>query len=151
HSRVECVGCGYCALGCAYDRKNDALTLYVPAASRAGAVLLPQCAAQAVETRNGRASAVRAGLQPDDGNPAQVRVEARVVVLAAGAIASPQLWLRSGLPDSGRHVGRHLHLHPQVAMQAHFAEKIEGWNGVPQSYAVDQFLRGEPGGGGFWL
>lgn len=151
HSRVECVGCGFCALGCAYDRKNDALTAVLPAALRAGAALLPRCAVESIERHGAQASGVRASLQRDDGRSVAVAVQARAVVLAAGAVGSPRLWLRNGLPDGGRHAGRHLHLHPQVVVQAEFEEVIEGWNGVPQTFAVDQFVRSEPGGGGFWI
>jgi choline dehydrogenase-like flavoprotein len=152
HSRIDCVGCGYCALGCAYDRKNDGLTVYLPAAVAAGALLLPQCRVESVEPRGGQGVAsVRAALQRDDGKAVAVSVQARAVVLAAGAVASPQLWLQSRLADSVRQVGRHLHLHPQVAVHAVFGEKIEAWNGVPQAYVVDHFLRTEVGGGGFSL
>lgn len=151
HSRAGCVGCGFCALGCAYDRKNDALTVLLPAAERAGATIVPQCRAEAIETSGGRASGVRAVVVRDDGTLVPLSVRAREVVLAAGAVASPQLWLRSGLPDAQRQAGRHLHLHPQVIVQAVFDQPIEGWQGVPQSLVVDQFLRAEPGGGGFLL
>jgi len=151
HSRVECVGCGYCSLGCAYDRKNDALTRYLPAASRAGALLVPQCAVQMIEVKNGRAVAVGGNLWREDGRRIPMRVSARAVVLAAGAVGSPRLWLRNRLPDTNRNVGRHLHLHPQVVVQALFEQRIEGWNGVPQCFVVDQYVRDEPSGGGFWL
>lgn len=151
HSRVACVGCGYCALGCAYDRKNDALTVLLPAAERAGAVLVPQCRADVIEREGGRVAGVRAVVGGDGQAPSVVTVRAKTVVLAAGAVASPQLWLRSGLPDPHRQVGRHLHLHPQVIVQAVFDEEIAGWQGVPQAFVIDHFLRAEPGGGGFLL
>jgi choline dehydrogenase-like flavoprotein len=151
HSRVDCVGCGFCALGCAYDRKNDALTVHLPAASRAGAVVLPQCRADTIEVREGRVAAVRCEVARDDGRVVPLAIEARAVVLAAGAIASPRIWLRSQLPDAHRQVGRHLRLHPQVVVQGIFDDEIEGWAGVPQSYVIDHFLGTEVGGGGFLM
>jgi choline dehydrogenase-like flavoprotein len=151
HSRVDCVGCGFCALGCAYDRKNDALTAFLPAASAAGAQILPQCAVESIETAGGRATGARGTVVDDSGRRVSVRVAAKAVVLAAGAVGSAQLWRRSRLPDANRQVGAHLHLHPQVMVQAVFDDAIEGWNGVPQTYVVDHFLSAEPEGGGFLL
>lgn len=151
NSRIDCVGCGFCALGCAYDRKNDALTVYLPAASRAGATIVPRCRVERIEQRDGKVAGVSAQVQVSAAESAELSVAAPVVVLAAGALGSAQLWMQSGLPDPFRQIGRHLHLHPQVVVQARFDEPIEGWSGVPQSWAVDQFVRLEPGGGGFWL
>ena len=56
HNRTDCLGCGYCALGCTYDRKGDMLTTYVPAASRAGALIVPDCQVTQVVTQNARAA-----------------------------------------------------------------------------------------------
>ena len=66
--------------------------------------------------------------------------EVRAVVLAAGAINSPQLWLKSGLPNANRRVGKNLHLHPAVFVGGIFEEMIDGHLGIPQSYYIDEFL-----------
>jgi choline dehydrogenase-like flavoprotein len=34
HNRRECLGCGYCSIGCAYERKGDALATHLGEASR---------------------------------------------------------------------------------------------------------------------
>jgi choline dehydrogenase-like flavoprotein len=68
----------------------------------------------------------------------RVEVEAPVVVLAAGAVASPDLLLRSGL--GGPEVGRHLHLHPSVMMAGYWPEPIHAYRGIPQSYYIDEFI-----------
>jgi choline dehydrogenase-like flavoprotein len=62
------------------------------------------------------------------------------VVLAAGAINSPQLWLKSRLPNANRRVGKNLHLHPAAFVGGVFNETINGHLGIPQSYYIDQFL-----------
>jgi choline dehydrogenase-like flavoprotein len=66
-------------------------------------------------------------------------VRARVVVLAAGAIGSPDLLLRSGIGDPA-HVGRHLHLHPSVMAAGIWDEPLHAYRGIPQSYYVDAFI-----------
>jgi choline dehydrogenase-like flavoprotein len=139
HNRIDCVGCGYCALGCVYDRKGDALTEFLPAASRHGAIIIPSCRVEHVEVRDGRAVGVR-GTCVRNGTPHSVTVRAETVVLAAGAIESPALWLRSQLPNTYRQVGRNLHLHPEVVIGAVFDEEITGWHGIPQSVIIDEFL-----------
>jgi len=141
HNRVDCVGCGFCALGCAYDRKSDALTVHVATASRHGATIVPGCRVERIETRDGAASGVSGRFLRTRGDtPRALHVRAGTVVLAAGAVASPALWLRSQLPNPYQQVGRNLHLHPQVVVGAVFGEEIAGWRGIPQSVIVDEFL-----------
>lgn len=152
HNLVNCLGCGYCALGCAYDRKADALTIQLRQASQHGAVIVPDCRVEQVTTAGSRVSGVTGTFRRAGAAPATLSVRAKVVVLAAGAIASPQIWLRSRLPNTNRQVGRNLHLHPQVLVAGIFDEEIAGWRGIPQSVVVDQFL-GESNAteGGFLL
>ena len=69
-----------------------------------------------------------------------LHVQSKVVVLAAGAINSPQLWLKSRLPNANQRVGRNLHLHPAVFVGGIFNETINGHLGIPQSYYIDEFL-----------
>jgi choline dehydrogenase-like flavoprotein len=75
----------------------------------------------------------------DAGEPSgSIEITAKVVVLAAGAIASPDLLLRSGL--GGPHVGRHLHLHPSVMAAGFWDEPLHAYRGIPQSYYIDEFI-----------
>ena len=141
HNRIECLGCGYCALGCTYDRKADALTVHLPAASQRGAIIIPSCRVERVTIADGHATGITGRfLRSHSGKPFALQVRAQTVVLAAGAIGSPALWLRSQLPNTYRQVGRNLHLHPTVAVGALFNEEIAGWRGIPQAVIVDQFL-----------
>ena len=142
HNRTGCVDSGYCALGCTYDRKGDMLTTYVPAASRAGAVIIPDCEARQIVTHAGRAAGVD-GLfnRSRTGTRYALKVRAKVVVLAAGAINSPRLWQASSLPDPAQAVGRNLRLQPNVVVSALYPEVITAWRGIPQGYVVDEFLR----------
>ena len=139
HNRVDCVGCGFCALGCAYDRKGDALTVHLPAASGHGAVIVPSCRVERVEQTAGRVQGVSGRFMRARAQFA-LRVRAPVVVLAAGAIGSPALWLRSQLPDRHKQVGHNLHLHPEVLLAARYPAPIAMWQGIPQALIVDEFL-----------
>jgi choline dehydrogenase-like flavoprotein len=152
HNRIDCLGCGYCALGCAYDRKTDALATHLRWASQRGALIVPDCRVEAITTDGSRATGVSGTFLRGGSAGRKLTLHAPVVVLAAGAIGSPRLWLGSRLPNPHRQVGRHLHLHPQVLVAGVFVEKVEGWRGIPQSVVVDEFFaRNGANGGGFLL
>jgi choline dehydrogenase-like flavoprotein len=139
HNREGCVKAGYCILGCSYDAKQSMLVTYVPRADRAGARIYANARAEKIEAEGGRVRRVLGRVVDHDGSPrGSVEVSAPVVVLAAGAVASPDLLLRSGL--GGDAVGRHLHLHPSVLVSGFFDEEIHAYRGIPQSFYVDEFI-----------
>lgn len=140
HNREGCVKSGYCILGCSYDAKQSMLVTYIPRASAAGARIYTHARAERIEADGGGTRRVLGSVVDLDGMPrASIEVKARAVVLAAGAVASPDLLLRSGL--GGAHVGRHLHLHPSVMAAGFFDEDIHAYRGIPQSYYVDEFIQ----------
>jgi len=59
------------------------------------------------------------------------------VIAAGGALGTPELLLRSGL--GGGQVGRNLHIHPACWVGARYPEEVRGWDGVMQSYYIDQW------------
>jgi len=147
HNRDDrCIGSGFCELGCAYDGKRNALRVLIPDAMRRGATVLSDARVERVEHDGTRASAVSGALLDGNAIPrGTFRVEARAVCLAGSAIGSAALALRSALPDPHQQAGRHLHIHPGVAVAGRFADPIEGWHGIPQSYECTEFLDLRPG------
>jgi choline dehydrogenase-like flavoprotein len=130
------------------------LTTYVPSASRAGALIVPDCQVLQVVTQQGRAvGATGVFRRSRTGEAYTLKVKAEIVVLAAGAINSPRLWRQSRLPDPADEVGRNLRLQPQVVVTALYPEPVEGWKGIPQGYVVDEFLTpgGRSAGSGYLL
>jgi choline dehydrogenase-like flavoprotein len=123
-----CVGSGVCAFGCPAGAKQHAGEVYVPAAERAGARVMPGRRVRRVLMKGGRAAGVEA---------AGVRVLAPRVIVAAGTIHTPLLLARSGI----RHpvLGRNLSLHPASAVWGLMDETVDLARGVPQSYFVDEF------------
>jgi choline dehydrogenase-like flavoprotein len=141
HNREGCVKSGYCILGCSYDAKQSMLVTYVPKAARAGARVYADARAERIEVANGRvAGVVGRVVDPAGRVGARLSVRAPVVVLSAGAVASPDLLLRSGIANRSGHVGRGLHLHPSVMVAGFFDEDIHAYRGIPQSYYVDEFI-----------
>lgn len=151
HNRIECSGCGYCMLGCAYDRKNNAALTYVPRAIAAGARILADAAVERIEGRAG-ARRVVCTLLDADGRPTGrwAVIEAKVVLVGAGALETPALLLRSGLGN--RRVGHGLRLHPAATVLARFADDVVAWRGLPQSVLVEEYASFfDDGRGGFLL
>ena len=103
HNREGCVQSGYCILGCSYDAKQSMLVTYVPA-RRAGRGAHLRRRARGADRGRGRpacAACSAASSSPTARARGSIEVEPRVVVLAAGAVASPDLLLRSGLAGGG--------------------------------------------------
>ena len=146
HNRGDCPTCGArCLFGCPNSKsiqtkpvrtgKQSMAVTYIPLALAAGARLYSNCMAERIHVERKKAVGVSARLPSGT-----LEVQSKVVVLAAGAINSPQLWLKSRLPNANRRVGKNLHLHPAVFVGGIFNETIDGHLGIPQSYYIDQFL-----------
>jgi choline dehydrogenase-like flavoprotein len=91
----DCLGCGYCNIGCAYGKKLSALDWTLPRAQREfpGRVrILPDCFVERVVARDGRVRDVKARLA--DGRKLTVTARS-AVVLSAGALASSIILQRS--------------------------------------------------------
>lgn len=150
HNRASCSACGYCMLGCAYNRKYNAAISLLPGAIAAGASIIADASALRIEGGAG-ARRVICELRNAEGQPTGriATVEADRVILAAGALDSPALLLRSGL--GGSRAGRGLRLHPAAAVSGVFAEPVIAWRGLPQAVIVDEFSSFERDGYGGWL
>jgi choline dehydrogenase-like flavoprotein len=143
-----CWNLGSCGMGCPTNAKQSMLVTTLPVALDRGATLLVETRAERFEIQGDRIAAlhckaVRSNGQVEPGAPA-VRVVARHYVLAAGAINSPAVLLRSGLADPHRRVGARTFLHPVVLSAATFAQEVAGWQGAPQTIYSDHFLDVDP-------
>jgi choline dehydrogenase-like flavoprotein len=58
-------------------------------------------------------------------------------VLCAGAVGTPELLLRQGI--GGASTGRNLHVQPATWVGGVFDEEVRGWEGVMQSWHVDEW------------
>ncbi|RME03505.1 MAG: FAD-dependent oxidoreductase, partial [Deltaproteobacteria bacterium] len=139
HNRVGCAGLGICLLGCPLDAKRNTRFVAIPEAMKEGARFFVRARAVRIEDAHKEIKRVHvAALDPKGYHEeASLILRARVVILAANAIASAQLLLRSGIGND--HVGRHLMLQPQLPITAEFDEEVRFFRGIPQTYAVTEF------------
>lgn len=145
----NCFGSGFCTIGCAYDAKQSAALTWIPLASAAGARIQADARVERILHTGGRATGVEGVLLGPDRRPkGRLRVDADIVLVAGGAIRTPALLLRSGVPDPGGQIGRNLHLHPGTPVVGHFPDQdVNSWDGILQGYHVSEFswpLAGHP-------
>ncbi len=134
----NCVQCSSCPYGCAIDAKRGMHVSYLPRAVAAGARLRTGVEAQRVIVEDGRAVGVACSARDGGARRRPFTVRARRAVIAAGgSLGTPELLLRSGL--GGSQVGRNLRIHPACWVGARYEEEVRGWDGVMQSYYVDQW------------
>jgi choline dehydrogenase-like flavoprotein len=138
----NCPGSGYCNIGCPFGTKLSMLDKVLPEGQQRFGVerlqILPECRAERIETRNGRAEAVLARLS--DGR--RLRVEARTVVVSAGAIASSWLLMESKIAK-GR-AGRGVCFNMGSPITADFDDVLDSFDGVQISHYLQP-----PAGSGF--
>jgi choline dehydrogenase-like flavoprotein len=149
-----CEGCGYCNLVCAFLRKNSVLQTMLPAAWRSAAAgwgklaVLTGRRAVAIEgtLKKKRFQAQSIALRRRTGGPREI-LRARKIVVAAGAIASSGLLLRSdGLNDLGLPLGERFSFNFGSPVHADFGAEVRAYDGLQIAHYVQP-----PAGEGFVL
>jgi choline dehydrogenase-like flavoprotein len=138
-----CVGCGSCGTGCPTGAKLSVAKTFIPMSEKLGARYVTRARVESFLGTGARPIGVVADLLqgPDDTVIGQLTVRAPVVVLAGGAIQSPNLLLRNGLGNE--HTGNHLHVHLATGCIGMAPSDIRGWRGIPQGFYSDEFLESD--------
>ncbi|HJQ85813.1 MAG TPA: GMC oxidoreductase, partial [Candidatus Binatia bacterium] len=111
----------------------------IPRALAAGATLVTHARVDRVLFRGRRAVGVRGRFVGDDGRTrGRFRVDAPLVVLAAGARHTPGILKRSWLLS--RTIGRGLHTHPNAKVVGLFDRPFAPWIGTHQAFHIHHFL-----------
>ncbi|KAK6079302.1 Long-chain-alcohol oxidase FAO2-like protein 2 [Seiridium cupressi] len=144
--------CGWCHFGCGSSGKKGPAVSWLPAASKSGAqfiegldvseVLFDEStglrrATGIVGTWTSRGERGDLSVPVADRVKRSVRIRAKKVIVAAGALQSPLLLLRSGLKNS--QIGRNLHLHPCNYVLGRFEEDIQPWEGSSITSLCSEF------------
>ena len=138
-----CWNLGYCGMGCPTNAKQSMLVTTIPAALSAGATLVYRLRAERLVVRGDRIEALECAAMQKAGIhalPYRVRIRAKHFILAAGAIGTPALLLRSGAPDPHRLLGRRTFLHPTTVAAAVMDREVKGYTGAPQTIYSDHYL-----------
>lgn len=142
----DCALTGHCISGCKTDRKQSMLVTYLPWASELGATILSGTSAESFEISGRRVTAVLAVATDARGKQKPVRVEAGVVVVAAGAVQTPLLFQRNKLGNSSGQVGRNFACHPSLAVLGEHDKDIYAWVGATMTAQAGDFQNPLKGG-----
>lgn len=133
---VGCRGSGRCLQGCPHGAKLSVDRNLLLDAKHDGARILAGMRVDRV-LHDGRRAI---GVAGTSASGMRFDVLAKKVVLAASAIGTPTLLLKSGLGHGP--VGRHLTAHPGVSVTARFRDRVNNHRGATQGHEVTG-LRGE--------
>jgi len=140
---IGCRGSGECFTGCRNRAKQSMDVSYIPAAIALGARVLTSLRVTQVLANGRRAEGVAGRVvEPFTGRAgARFRVNARMVVLAAGCVGTPTILLKSGnLANGSGQVGQNLQFHPGVAITGVFPDRTHPEFGATQGYQSLQFI-----------
>jgi choline dehydrogenase-like flavoprotein len=145
YTDANCMSCGSCLQGCPTNAGKSTLNTYIHDAWAAGRLELRSDArVERVVTEDG----VATGVEYVDGDDASHVVDAGAVVVAAGTLNTPQVLLRSGMPDSASSalVGRNLGFHPVRLVYGLFDEPQDAHMVYPITAHAMARQRDEDGG-----
>ena len=147
---IDCIGCGFCGQGCAYDRKLGTMVTYVRDALRRNVQLVHHCDVDAIAFNahgservaggvRGTVRPTQSGSEPNSVAPGSIDIKAPLVIVSAGAIGTPALLQRSGHPDPHQVLGRGLILHPSLPIAAIFDRTLVNYRGITGAFYSDHF------------
>ncbi|HMB82806.1 MAG TPA: GMC family oxidoreductase [Terriglobales bacterium] len=142
-----CQGSSLCNLGCPNQAKQGTHRVQLPRAERNGVEVVTRCDVQRIENKK---ILVRVSEKPEGnrGEPStweagDYQIDAKVVVVCAGAVNSPALLLRSGFARSLPRLGHGFTCHPAFIMVAEHSRPITNAVGHPKSFYLDQFAESD--------
>jgi choline dehydrogenase-like flavoprotein len=138
---VNCMQCGFCHIGCHYETKQSVLVTYIHEALKkpdSDMRIYCNCYIENIIHRNGVVEGIEGNFVNIDGNKTyRIRVNAKIVIVSAGAIASSKLLLQNGIAQETAGIG--LCLHPGIEVIGDFDYEIKGNQGIPMAYTVHDF------------
>jgi choline dehydrogenase-like flavoprotein len=144
-NRNGCVHCTTCdTYACAIGAKNDLSVMVLPELIERGLTLKANTVATHLHATKGRIQRVEC---VDKKTGERLQFEAELVILSAGALASPQLLLASGLQamnPGGNVVGKYLMRHVNAIVFGIFPGKADKENRFHKQLAILDYYFGQP-------
>lgn len=142
-----CRGSSLCNLGCPNQAKQGTNRVQLPRAESNGVEVITRCEVLRIghKTIFARVHAKPAGGKGELSSwaPGEYQIDAKVIVVCAGAINSPALLMRSGLARELPRLGHGFTCHPAIIMVAEHDRTITNFVGHPKSFYLDQFAESD--------
>lgn len=137
----NCVGCGYCNIGCKWGKKLSMLNNILPQVQKELGTekckIIAGCEVLKLHTKGGKIISLTARF----GSGRKLEVLGKTFVVAAGAVSSSLLLQRSGIA-AGR-AGKRLSFNISSPITAVFQDEIHSYNGLQ----ISHYLRTSPNPG----
>jgi len=143
-----CALTGACLSGCVTDRKQSMLVTYLPWATAYGATIYSDTYVTQIKEQNGKVSVVKAEIKDrkTGQKKADMEIKAPMVILAAGAIQTPLILLRSKIANSSGQVGKNYACHPSLSVTGYIPNLNQDFYGAWHSMYVDEYTLPDKGG-----
>lgn len=153
YTDANCMRCGSCLQGCPTNAGKNSMNVYIhPPWAEGRLTLRAQCTVTRVVMEDRGSGPEATGVEYRDADGQLHAVAASVVVVAAGAMGTSHLLLRSGIREaagdspSSQQVGQHIGWHPARIMVGLFDEPQDAHRVYPISAHSMKFQRDEDGG-----
>jgi len=153
YTDVNCMKCGSCLQGCSTNAGKSTMNTYIHEATEADKLdLRAEAPVQRILFDEHEGGLEATGVEYIDAAGDDHTIEAGAVVVAAGALNTPQLLIRSGLVEAARNspssewIGRNLGLHPAAFVFGLFDEVQDAHRVYPITSHCLDFMRDEDGG-----
>jgi choline dehydrogenase-like flavoprotein len=151
---VNCMQCGFCHIGCHYETKQNVLVTYIHEALKQADSKMKiycNCEVEKIVYKNNDTDRNNSNhessnlvesvegffIDIDRNKSYRIRVNSRIVIVSAGAIASSALLLQNQIAQDTAGLG--LCLHPAIEVIGDFDYEIKGNQGIPMAYTVHDF------------
>jgi choline dehydrogenase-like flavoprotein len=142
-----CRGSSLCNLGCPNQAKQGTNRVQLPQAERNGVEVITRCEVLRIGEKKifARVHEKPAGAkgEPSSWEPGEYEIDAKVIVVCAGAVNSPALLMRSGLTGKLPRLGHGFTCHPAIIMVGEHDRAITNFVGHPKSFYLDQFAESD--------
>jgi len=114
----------------------------LPEAEKNGVQVVTNCKVERIEDRACHAVVEDPGFGFSSiWEPGRYKVQAKIIIVCAGAVQTPALLFRSRLPTKLPALGRYITLHPALILAGQHDRPITNFYGHPKSYYCDHFVK----------
>jgi choline dehydrogenase-like flavoprotein len=153
NNSIECIGCGYCGMGCYYDAKQDMrLTYLKDSLATNNMSIYTGVEAEKIQYNSKNEQITTAvTLGKEYGIASKIlKIKSKRTIVAGSAIWTPVVFQKSKLTKN-KTLGKYLHIHPVTLALGKFDRIIDPSYGIPQSAYSHEYINMDGKGYGFWV
>ena len=152
NNSVNCIGCGYCGMGCYYDAKQDMRLTYLKDALATNNIsIYTGTEAEKIEyiSKNEQIT-TGVTLEKEYGVKRTIKIKSKRLIVSGSAIWTPIVFQKSKLTKN-KILGKYLSIHPVTLSFGLFDKIIDPSYGIPQSAYSHEYINMDGKGYGFWI